>query len=119
MQVADAASTRAALEGAQVVLAAGAAGIELVPEELWKDNPGLEILVDINTVPPLGVGGLDMMDKGQERYGKRCFGGLGVGSLKMKVHRAAVAKLFEANNHVLDAREIYSLAKELVREAKG
>jgi hypothetical protein len=118
-QVADAASTRAALEGAQVVLAAGAAGIELVPEELWKDNPGLEILVDINTVPPLGVGGLDMMDKGQERYGKRCFGGLGVGSLKMKVHRAAVAKLFEANNHVLDAREIYSLAKELVREAKG
>lgn len=116
MQVADPESTRAALEGAQIVLAAGAAGIELVPEELWKDSPSLEALVDINTVPPLGIGGLDMMDKAQERYGKKCFGGLGVGSLKMKVHRAAIAKLFEANNHVLDAQEIYLLARDLVKE---
>lgn len=113
MQVSDAGSTRAALEGAQIVLAAGAAGIELLPEALWRDHPNLEILADINTVPPLGIGGLDMMDKGGERYGKKCLGGLGIGSLKMKIHRAAIAKLFEASNQVFNAKEIYNLAKEL------
>jgi hypothetical protein len=113
MQVSDPASTRAALEGAQIVLAAGAAGIELLSEGLWQDSPTLEIVADINAVPPLGVGGLDMMDKGEVRHGKKCLGGLGIGSLKMKVHRAVIARLFEANNQVFDAREIYALAKEL------
>jgi hypothetical protein len=54
-----------------------------------------------------------MMDKGEVRHGKKCLGGLGIGSLKMKVHRAVIARLFEANNQVFDAREIYALAKEL------
>jgi hypothetical protein len=113
MQVSDAESTRVALEGAQIVLAAGAAGIELVPAVMWQDSPSLEIMADINTVPPLGIGGLEMMDKGEARHGKKCLGGLGIGNLKMKVHRAAIAKLFEVNNYVFDAREIYALAKEL------
>lgn len=113
MQVSDPASTQAALKGAQIVLAAGAAGIELLPEAMWKDSPTLEILADINTVPPLGIGGLDLMDKGENRHEKKCLGGLGIGSLKLKVHRAAVGKLFEANNQAFDAHEIYALAKEL------
>lgn len=113
MEVSDAASTQAALEGAQIVLTAGASGIELLPESLWQANHTLEILADINTVPPLGVGGLDMMDKGEVRHGKKCVGGLGIGSLKLKIHRAAIARLFEANNQVFDAQEIYTLAKEL------
>jgi methylenetetrahydrofolate/methylenetetrahydromethanopterin dehydrogenase (NADP+) len=108
-------SARSALTGAQIVLAAGASGIELLPEEVWKDNSSLEIVADVGTVPPLGVGGLDMRDRGQERYGKICFGGLGIGSLKLKIHRAAIAKLFEVNNQVFDAEAIYALAKELVK----
>jgi hypothetical protein len=114
MQVSDAESTQAALAGAQVVLAAGAAGIQLLPQVLWQDNPTLEILADINTVPPLGIEGVDMMDKSQDRDGKKCFGGLGIGGLKMKVHRAAISQLFEANDQVLDAEAIHALAKALV-----
>jgi hypothetical protein len=113
MQVADTASTEAALAGAQIVLAAGAAGIELLPEVLWLNHSSLEILADINTVPPLGIAGLDMLDKGEARHGKKCLGGLGIGALKMKAHRAAIAKLFEAGNQLFDAKEIYALAKEL------
>jgi hypothetical protein len=114
MQVSDAESTQAALAGAQVVLAAGAAGIQLLPQVLWQDNPTLEILADINTVPPMGIEGVDMMDKSQDRDGKKCFGGLGIGGLKMKVHRAAISQLFEANDQVLDAEAIHALAKALV-----
>lgn len=112
-QVSDNESTLAALEGAQIVLAAGAAGIELVPESAWQDNPTIEIVADVNTVPPLGVGGLDIMARGQERYGKKCLGGLGIGGLKLRLNRLAIGKLFEANNQVFDAQEIYALAKEL------
>lgn len=113
-QVSDAESTQAALEEAQLVLAAGAAGIQLLPQTFWQDNPTLEVLADINTVPPLGLEGVDMMDKGQNREGKKCFGGLGIGGLKMKVHRAAIANLFEANDQVFEAEAIYALAKALV-----
>jgi hypothetical protein len=114
MQVSDAASTEAAMAGAQVVLAAGAAGIQLLPAKLWVNHPSLEILADINTVPPLGLGGTDMMDKGEMRHGKICFGGLGIGGLKMNVHRTAIGQLFESNDRVFDAEAIYALAKTLI-----
>jgi hypothetical protein len=112
-QVVNAESTQAALQGAHIVLAAGSAGIELLPAALWQDHSTLEILADINTVPPLGIAGLDVMDKGNERHGRKCLGGLGIGSLKLKIHRAVIAKLFEASNQVFDAQEIYALAKAL------
>ncbi len=112
-QVADSESTQAALTDAQIVLAAGAAGIELLPQTLWQNNPTLEIIADINTVPPLGIGGLEASDKGVERHGKACLGGLGIGGLKLKTHRAAIASLFETNQQVLEARELYALAKTL------
>jgi hypothetical protein len=41
------------------------------------------------------------------------FGALGIGGLKLKLHRACVAKLFESTELVLDAEEIYALAKEM------
>ena len=50
-----------------------------------------------------------------ERDGVLCYGALGVGGAKMKIHKAAVARLFTANNLVLDADEIYALGKELER----
>ncbi|MDM8532706.1 NADP-dependent methylenetetrahydromethanopterin/methylenetetrahydrofolate dehydrogenase [Anaerolineales bacterium HSG25] len=112
-QVADEAATQAMLEGAQIVLATGTPGIKLLPEGLWQNHPTLEILADVNTVPPTGIEGIKMLDKGKERHGKTCFGGLGIGGLKMKTHRAAIAQLFEANDQVFDAEAIYELAKEL------
>ena len=113
MQVSDETSTNAALDGAQIVLACGAAGIELVPEHLWKDNPSIEMLSDANATPPLGFGGIDMMDKGVERHGKLVYGAIGVGTLKLALHRACIGQLFEAADQVLDAEEIYAQAKKM------
>jgi len=48
-----------------------------------------------------------------DRGGTVCYGAIGVGNTKMKVHRAAVAKLFTANNLVLDAEAIYDLATQI------
>ena len=39
------------------------------------------------------------------------FGALGIGNLKMKIHKACIARLFEKNDLVLDAESIASLAE--------
>ena len=42
-----------------------------------------------------------------------CFPPIGIGGLKLKLHRACIGKLFESSEAVLDAEEIYALAKEM------
>ena len=70
-------------------------------------------LIDLNGVPPAGIEGVEPNDKGTDRDGAVCYGALGVGGTKMKVHRAAINKLFESNNAVLDVEEVYNLALQL------
>ena len=55
-----------------------------------------------------------MMDRGEVRNGKTCWGAIGFGTLKLAVHRACIARLFESNDQVFDAEEIFALAKTMV-----
>jgi len=102
-----------AIRDAQVVFAAGAAGVRLLDPEHWQDNPNLEMLADANATPPLGVGGIDMMDKGAMRSGKIVWGAIGFGALKLAVHRACIAKLFTDHCLALDSERIFQLAKQM------
>ena len=70
------------LDGADVCLTAGAAGVPLLPGVAWANHPRLKALADVNAVPPLGIGGIEAADKGAERHGKRVFGALGIGGLR-------------------------------------
>lgn len=112
--MADDESARAALDGAVALFTCGAAGAQLVSEEVWSKIPSLKLVADINAVPPLGIEGIDMNDNGSERHGRTAFGALGIGGRKMKVHRTCVARLFEGNDVVMDAEQVYEVAKELV-----
>jgi len=47
-------------------------------------------------------------------HGKIIFGATGIGGLKMKIHRSCVARLFEQNDLVLDAEEVFAVARENV-----
>jgi hypothetical protein len=113
MEVRDEDAAARALEGAHVILACGAAGIELVKEELWAGSSTVAVVADVNAVPPTGIGGIKPTDNGKERHGKLAFGAIGIGGLKMKIHRGALAKLFEQNDLVLDVEEIYEIGKGL------
>lgn len=113
VQGADEAARAKDLEGAQIVFAAGAIGIELVKTSHWEGNPTIEAVADVNAQPPLGLEGIEATDKGKERDGKLCFGALGIGGLKLKLHRACIGQLFENSEQVLDAEHIYALAKEM------
>jgi methylenetetrahydrofolate/methylenetetrahydromethanopterin dehydrogenase (NADP+) len=99
-----------ALKGADLCLTAGAAGVTLLRRAVWAGHPTLRAMADVNAVPPLGIEGIEAADKDVEREGKRVFGALGVGSLKMKVHRACIARLFERNDAVVDLDEVYRVA---------
>lgn len=103
----------AAIADANIVLATGAAGVELLKPEHWQNNPHLEMMADANATPPVGIGGTDVMDKGMERHGKIIWGAIGFGTLKLALHRACIAKLFEDNKQVFDAELIFKLAKEM------
>lgn len=113
IEAADNNARSKAIADANIVLATGAAGIELLKEDHWRDNPNIELIADANATPPLGIGGTDMMDKGLDRHGKIIWGAIGFGSLKLALHRACIAKLFEDNKQVFDAENIFALAKEM------
>ena len=98
-----------ALEGRVLVIAAGAAGAVLFPGEARAGCPTLRVAIDLNAVPPLGIEGVEVGEKGKDRDGVICYGAIGVGDTKMKIHKAAIARLFESNDQVLDAEEIYQL----------
>lgn len=102
-----------ALEGAELLIAAGAAGVQLVSKEHRQATRSLRVAVDLNAVPPLGIEGIEVQDKGVERDGVLGYGAIGVGGLKMKIHKAAIARLFSSADAVLDAEEIHALGQEL------
>jgi methylenetetrahydrofolate/methylenetetrahydromethanopterin dehydrogenase (NADP+) len=103
-----------AVEGASLVLAAGPAGIELLPKSIWTKLDAAEVLVDFNAAEPLGIEDSDAQDDFEEREGKQILGALAVGGPKMKVHKACIRKLFESNDVLLDAEGVYAVAKEMV-----
>lgn len=113
LQADDADTIDAALEGAHIVFAAGKAGVQLLEARQWQHHPTLELLADVNTAPPLGLEGIDMMDKNTPRFDKGIFGGIGIGALKLKLHRACIAKLFESNDQLLDVEKIYRIAGKI------
>jgi hypothetical protein len=103
----------AALAGRTLVIAAGAAGVVLLPRSARPACPDLKAAIDLNAVPPLGIEGVDALDKGVERDGLIGYGALGIGDTKMKVHKAAIARLFESKDQVLDAEQVYALAQTI------
>lgn len=113
IEAADQDARGKAIENAQIVFATGAAGVELLKAEHWQNQDRLELLADANATPPIGIGGIDMMDKGNERHGKIIWGAIGFGAFKLALHRACIAKLFETNTQVLDAEQIFAFAKEM------
>ncbi|PHS26398.1 MAG: methylenetetrahydrofolate dehydrogenase [Methylophaga sp.] len=98
------------IKGAHVAIACGPAGVCILPKLAWQNNETLEIVADVNAVPPMGVEGLEVMDNGTEKDGLRFYGAIAIGNYKMKVHHAAISALFESNDQFLDETTIYDIA---------
>ncbi|MFP6764787.1 MAG: NADP-dependent methylenetetrahydromethanopterin/methylenetetrahydrofolate dehydrogenase [Planctomycetaceae bacterium] len=102
-----------AADGVELVIAAGAAGVQLLSAEQRASIPALKVAIDLNAVPPVGLAGIEITDKSVERDGVICYGAIGVGGTKMKIHRAAIHQLFTASDQVLDTDAIFEIGKQL------
>jgi methylenetetrahydrofolate/methylenetetrahydromethanopterin dehydrogenase (NADP+) len=101
------------LEGARVLLNCGPAGVPMIPRAAWAGRKGLLVAIDLNAAPPLGIEGIEANDNGVVRDGVTCFGALGIGQFKMRLHKACISRLFQRNDLVLDAESIEEVAHEL------
>lgn len=118
MTFSDPAQLPAVLEGVEVLLNAGPAGVQMINQATWTAVKTLKVAVDLNAVPPLGIEGVEVGDAGVGRDGVTVFGAFGIGSFKTKLHKACVAKLFTRNDLVLDAEAILEVARELVARSR-
>ena len=105
----------AALDGCHAVVACGAAGIELLSTNAVSQIDSIRVAIDLNAVPPQGINGIAVTDKAKAYGDLIGYGALGVGGLKMKIHRAAIQCLFEANDQLLDAAEVLAIGKRISR----
>src|SRR5205807_1619443 len=69
--------------GGGAIVAAGAAGVVLLPKGTRLRWGGIKV-IDLNAVPPLGIEGVEVTDKGKLRDNMICYGAIGVGGTKMK-----------------------------------
>jgi hypothetical protein len=113
VEPADDAELGSALEGASLVLAAGPAGVQVLPAGLWRGVESVEVLADFNAAEPLGIEDTEANDDFAKRDGKLALGALAIGGPKMRVHKACVRRLFESNDAILDVDRVYEIAKEL------
>ena len=110
----DRSELEATLDGAQIVLAGGPAGVEVLRRDAWAAADSVELLADYNAAEPLGIEGTKATDDLADYDGKLVLGALAIGGPKMKVHKACVRRLFESNDQVLDTDAVYAVARELV-----
>lgn len=105
---------KAALADVQILIAAGAAGVQFFKQSQWSAVKSLKVAIDVNAVPPVGLEGIDVMDRAVDRAGIACYGAIGVGGTKMKIHKTAIRRLFESNSAVLDTEAIYQLGEQVI-----
>ncbi len=116
VQMSDPAKAAEVLEGVEVLLNSGPAGVQMVSQAAWTAQKSLKVAVDLNAVPPLGLEGIDVSDAGEERHGVVCYGAFGVGNFKTKLHKRCIARLFETNDMVLDAEAIADIARGMAKK---
>lgn len=112
--MADPSQAADVLEGVDVLLNSGPAGVQMVSKAVWSAQKQLKVAVDLNAVPPLGLEGVDVNDSGVVHSGVTCFGAFGVGNFKTKLHKRCVSRLFEQNDLVLDAEGIQEIARAMI-----
>lgn len=97
---------------ADVLISAGAAGVQLVKNN-WQTHPKRQLVIDLNAVPPVGIEGIDPTNDAEILGNTTCYGAIGIGNLKMKIHKHAIKNLFNSNDQTLEVEEIFAIAEDM------
>ncbi len=107
--------TAAAIKSAEIILSAGAGGIQLLSDADLNANPTCKIVADINAIKPLGVEGLAPNDDGKElKPGVYGIGALAIGKLKIKTEMEMIKRATAEPSGLFDYAIAYTIAKEQI-----
>lgn len=111
------AGRRAVLENAEIVLAAGRAGTQILSQGDLATARRLKVAADINAVPPAGIAGLDVTADGAPvpQTPGVGIGALAIGGVKFQVQHALLRRVHDAEKaQLLEFRDAYRSALDSV-----
>lgn len=116
VEVTTSEQTGIAIKDAEIVLAAGAGGIQLISvAELKKYGQLCKIVADVNAIKPVGVEGLGSNEEGKElQPGVYGIGALAIGKLKIKTETEMIKRATVAPSGMFDYAIAYEIAKAAV-----
>jgi methylene-tetrahydromethanopterin dehydrogenase len=105
-----------AIQDAEIVLAAGAGGIQLLPAFVReKYGAKCKIVADVNAIKPVGVEGLGSNDDGIElRPGVYGIGALAIGKLKIKIETEMIKRATAEPQGLFDYAVAYEIGKTAI-----
>jgi methylene-tetrahydromethanopterin dehydrogenase len=105
-----------AIENADIVLATGAPGVQLLPLNTLKTyGKKVKVVADCNAVPPYGIEGLDPKWDGKEvTPGVYGVGALVIGTLKNKIEAELIKKALQEPKGIFDFRTAYEIGKAML-----
>jgi hypothetical protein len=107
--------TAVAVKDAEIILAAGAGGIQLLSQEDLKKAKKCKIVADINAIKPVGAEGLGSNDDGKElASGVFGIGALAIGKLKIKIETDMIKRATEAPSGLFDYGIAYDIGKQAI-----
>ncbi len=108
---------RSIIEGADVIFAAAAAGVQVVSKEHMALAKHLKVVADVNAVPPPGVEGMELFMNGEPLPGCKALGvgPLAIGDIKYKTESGLFKQMIASDAPVhFDFRDAFRLARTLV-----
>jgi methylene-tetrahydromethanopterin dehydrogenase len=107
--------TAAAVKDAEIILAAGAGGIQLLTAADIAAATKCKIIGDINAIKPLGVEGLGPNDDNKElKPGVFGIGALAIGKLKIKTEVEMIKRAVAEPQGLFDYAIAYTIAKDQI-----
>ena len=107
--------TAAAIQNAEIVLSAGAGGIQLLSQADLNKAPKCKIVADINAIKPLGVEGLGPNDDNIElKPSVFGIGALAIGKLKIKTEMEMIKRATAEPQGLFDYSIAYTIAKDAI-----
>lgn len=110
------------IKNADIVVATGAAGIELLSAELVSSAPRLKVAADVNAVPPAGIAGVDAYQNGTAIIGSNSgavgIGALAIGNIKYQAQHSLLKQMTETEKPVyLHFEHAFDVARAYVKSA--
>lgn len=103
---------------ADIILCAAAAGIRVLTAEQLQHAQHLSVVADVNAVPPSGIEGVDLFDRGRLLGDTdiASVGPLAIGDIKYKTQAALFRSMLSSQDSVmLDFTHAFEKARKLVR----